>query len=625
MFRALIRFLPLPVLLVLFLLPFVARPASTDSRSKRPPKAAILFLPTENFAWPNAIPLLIERALDARGIRFEPVVLPRRAAANLAGLLAHTSGREPDVRETRFLRAESRSRGFDTLLLLREERRGGRSLFILSAATGSFEETIEVEGGEGEETTPPEEIAQLLDKLISLLHWPTVGTAPYVHGDLASEERYARVLAAGSPALFREIMEGDSLHEAARLHFAGRLALGEFPSRGGALLDSIDSEELPALERSALGAWRAAAAGDERSLNRAVAMLEDRFPGRFETRLLQGILAGRKHEWDEGEEALRKAAEMRPLDPLPHRLIGDIALQRGFLELAAREYRSADNLGLGDPLARIGLASVHYSEGRIDEAESLLIDPPPPFPHHWTARFLYSAARSNLYLARGLFDRAEETLLQARDEAYRLGNEEALIDLTVRLCHVYLEGGLTDAAASEVGELRFRGAAAGLTGRQPGLVPYLEGLVGVQQEDFGTVSAKKLEIETTAGANEAWTEHLEGRYLLERGAAWEAVPYLRSAARLDGSLVNNLHLGRALLAAGQTGNARRTLELIVEQGESLLDSPPSIPLAFYYLGRSLEELGDPYLARLAFREFLTYWHNPNQARSEWRHANNAVN
>ncbi len=624
MFRAITPLLPFTFLLAIFAPGLLPTPACAEGEIPPPPRIAILFLPEESFPWPHAVPLLLERGLDSRGIRFEPVALNPGAAENLAALLAHSTGAPLNEQRIQFLRAEARSRKFDTLLLLREVK-GEQEGFTLTATTGDFGELVEFRNERWIGNASPEGMMVLLDNMIAALGWPSCGEAPFIYEEPTREERYARALVAGSPLLFQEIMEDDSTHQGGMLHFASRLLLGESPHRGRGLLDSIDERALPLLERSMVPAWRAVASGDRAALLESVESLESRFPGRFETQLLRGILAGLLRNWNEGEEALRRASEMRPFDPLPHRLIGNAALEQGFLDLAEHQFRAADNLGMGDPLAQIGLASVRYSEGRVDEAENILNEMPPLFPHNWTAWFLYSAARSNLFMARGLFHEAERTLQEARDEAHRTGNEEALIDLTIRLCHVYLEGNSADAAAGETGELRFRRISPAMEVRQPGILPYLEGLVGVARESFGTVSAKKLEIETTAGANEAWLAHLEGRYLLEIGAGWEAVPYLRSAAQLDSSLVNNLHLGHAYLAADQAERARHILEEMVERGESLLESPPSIPLAFYYLGRSLEKLGDHNLAHQAFREFLIYWQRPNQVRAEWRYANEAIN
>ncbi len=587
---------------------------------KSVPRAAILFLPGESFPWPNAVPPLFERALDSRGVRFEPVSLPRGSAENLAGLAAHAARGELDDGEKRFLRSESRSRHFDAILLLQNIEWNGASVFKLRAAVEPFDSIREFTGRGNRPDDPFSTLPALVDSLAAAFGWESGSKEAFRYGDLFSEDRSARALATGRPTLLQKALMSDSSHQELRLHLAARLALSEYPHHGRAMLDSIDPASLPPLERETLPAWRAAARGDERALESAVATLIDRFPGRFETSLLAGLLGIRTGGFDEAEAPLRRAVAMRPFDPLPHRLIGDTALEEGFLELAAREYAAADDLGEGGPLARIGIASVLYSEGRIDEAWTVLNESPLSFPHRWTAWFYLVAARANLALAGGRFSEGESILLRGRDEANRLGNEEALTDLTVRLCRLYMEGGVLDAAAGEVGELRFRSESPFLAIRHPGLVPYLEGLLGVLREDFGTISAKKLEIETTPGSPEEWIPLLEGEYLLEASSGWEAVPPLRRAEALGPTLRGGLLLGRAYLKADQPENARRTLEEVVERGESLLLSPPSLPLVFYYLGRSLEELGDLPLARIAYREFLNYWARGDRTRPEWRHA-----
>lgn len=618
------RLVAVPALSVLLL--SLAGPGTlrAAAESPAPPRIAILFQTSSAWLWPNAVPLLTERALDARGVRFEPVPLPPGAAGNLVSLIDAIGEGGPGDKERSFLRSEARTRRFDTVILVRSGIGPAGASLSLAAASEPFDGAIEIDARG--ETAPGsiEELAALVGRLVEATGWPAGEAEPFVHAAPSAEERYARALAVGAPALFREIMEADSTHEGARLHLAGRLALGEFPRRGRALLDSIEAEELPPLERALLPAWRAVAWHDRPALGEAADHLARRFPGRFETLLFRGILGSEDLEFDAAEQALRRAAEIRPLDPLPRRLIGEGALRRGFLDGAEVEFRAADNLGRGDPLARIGLASVYYSEGRLDEAEDILAAPPPPYPHRWTSLFLYEAARANLHVAEGLFAEAERELLRARDDAYRVGNEEAVVDLTVRLCHTYLEGGAADAAAGEAAELRFRSGTEAVKALPPGLVPYLEGLVGVEAQDFGTVSAKKLEISTITGSDPAWPPQLEGRYLLENGSGWEAIPYLREAARMDSSLVNRLHLARAYLASDRPESSRRILESVVESGESLLESPPTLPLAFYYLGRSLTALDDGALAKIAYREFLNYWHDPDSARPEWRHANSVL-
>ncbi len=604
----------LPLLLLVALIR--SCPAQSTDRWEDPPRIAILFLPYGRFPWPDAVPLLVERALDCGGIFYAPAPVPENAARRIAGA-ANSPGGALDDRAARFLKSEARQSGIDALLIVREE--DGNSTLSFTTIGAPFDSATVFRGGASGEGVL-DAIPALAESAAASLRLPVTGPpTPFTRWDGESEESYALALASGSTEQFEELARRGAGHPAALLHFAARLVEGTKHRRGEALLDSIRPEALPPIERAILPAWRAVARGEPARLDSALYLLSRRFPGRFETLLLAGIAARDDRRPDDAADGFRAAATVRPFDPLPHRLMGDIALKRGFLDLATARYRTADDVGKGDVLARIGLASVAYSEGRIDDAAALLASSATDETARGTMPLPITAARANLALAGGRFADAEAILLDSRRFAYDSGDDEAADDLTARLCRTYIEGDAVEAAAYELGELRFRRLSPSFS-LPPGLFPYLEGLIGIARLDLGTVSAKKLEIGVEPGAEPLLADLLDGEYLLEKGAPWEAAPYFRRVVADDDTPRSRYLLGRAYLEEGRPAKARDEFEQLVERGESLLDTPPVIPLAFYGLGRSLEAIGDVDLARAAYGEFLHYQENTDRVTPEWRHA-----
>jgi tetratricopeptide (TPR) repeat protein len=366
------------------------------------------------------------------------------------------------------------------------------------------------------------------------------------------------------------------------------------------------------------------ASGIRADFERDVETLERAFPQRFETLLLRGLARLERGDLEKARDVLERAVRANPSEPLAHLLLAETALRDGHLAAAREEYRRVLILDPHDALAPIGLASVLYSEGSLDEAEAALAEAPladPHLPEGMRPRFLREAARAGLLLAEGRFVAAKGILSRARNEAYRAGDEESLVDLTIRRFYVFLEQGETDSAGTELSEVRFRGSAPFLRTEKTGAVAALEGLLGAHRRDYGTVIAKRLELETVPASNAAERGVFESLYYIFQGSTWEARLPLRAALReRDCARIRHL-LGRASIgSAGQTASAIDDLEWVANRGESLLDLPPVLAVNFYYLGRAFEERGQKPDAEMAYREFLHYRRHADGGSPEVAHA-----
>ncbi|MBM3320956.1 MAG: hypothetical protein FJY73_09805 [Candidatus Eisenbacteria bacterium] len=447
-------------------------------------------------------------------------------------------------------------------------------------------------------------------------------SAPDPGLDPACEDLHAHARETGSLALLLEAAESHGC-EVARSDLGFRLLLRGSRARGSALLNDVNDQVMNRFERAAHRARLAFLALGEDSLRAAVGLLERDYAGRFETLLIRSAADLRAGRLREAREGFEEGAILRPADPLPLVLLGESAFRDGFFGAASDAFRRALALDPRDPLAPIGLASILYSEGLLLEAEGLLARAPVPNPHGVEGTrpyFLHRAAEANLRFADGKFRIAREVLARARNEAYRLGDEESLIDLTVRRFHVFLEEEATDSAAAELSELRFREAVRRVRPEGPAAVPYYEGLLGAFRDDYGAVTAKRLELVTIPGADAFLADLIEGIFEARRGLGGEAAIPLRRALRRGESALARHYLGRASIARARWGDAIANLEWVVNRGESLLDSPLLLPLSYYYLGRAFEERGDRLDAELAYREFLHSWRDADAHRAEVSHA-----
>ncbi len=571
---------------------------------ERPPRVSIFTAPPRDFPYPAAVRMLFERALDCRRTPFEPVTLPDRKSANLAHVIVSHGEGAVEGGSGSFLRSEGRSSQLDYILVAALET-GREGVFVNLYGSATPFDSIWVA------LLPPVPLDSLgktaqawADSAIVRFGWTAGEERSFPLYDLQAEELFARGVATGSLGDLEEAWNRGS-HEGAKAELGYRLADGEYPARGRKLLAETDSLRLAPLERAAHQARILAIAGNSRARTEAIDRLESQFPLRFDTHVQVARMRAEEGDFRGAAEQLRAAIRLRSLDPRPHRLLGDFALRAGYLDMAREEFHRADELSGGDALARIGLASIDYSEGFPEDAALLLSHPPSGLAHGWTAYYQYAAARAALHLARGFYGEAVIELKRGREEAHRLGNQEAVLDLTARLVWALLEADEPREAAYEAADLRFHEESQFLASADPGLIPFLEGIVAARFEDRGAVSAKRLELEAI-GHHPARAPFVEGLYFLRIQSGWEAVPPLRRAVRISDTVRNRYYLGLAYLGADQAARAIQELETVVERGESLLDFPPVLPDAFAALGRALESRGSLDLAITAYEEYLNY-------------------
>ncbi len=572
----------------------------------------------------EALTELVARALDETDLAFLPAVIPGPAKEHIAALLSATeTNGEVSERRSSLLQSEAREYGFDAFLLADAREVPGGIVLSLSGGAAPFERLWTIDA-------PPAH-ADSLGAAFGLLAASAAvrfGAGPAVTGLtgptlLPAEEHYAKAVVFGSLELADRALAFYDRHDPSLSWLGFRLFLRESRGEGRRMLARADREQLGSFLRLVHEGREAYAEGKSDEAKRIAGELERRFPGRYDTALLGGLILLERGDPGEAREKFVEAIRRRPLDTLPHRLLAEAGLRDGLTDLARDEYGRALSLSPCDFLAAIGLASVFYTEGLLTEAEEILSRVPPPDPHgieRGTPFTRHLAARAGLRHAEGRFQEAKVDLVRARNEAHRLGDESGLIDLTVRLFYLFLEEGKLDSARTELNEVRLRLVRDPTVWGRPGAAAYLEGVLGASLQDYGTVTAKRLEVEMIEGADRSWPDLIEGLYELNRGSGWDAILPLRRAARYKPRPYHHYLLGRAALAARKWGSAVRDLEFVAERGEHLLDLPPVLPLSFYYLGRVFEERGDPDQARLAYREFLHYRRYANPTRPEMIHA-----
>jgi len=564
---------------------------------------------------------LLERSFDRADLSFKPVSLPDHSRATIASLFGKDAGRS-DAATRSYLSSEIRAFEIDAIALLEQHETSGAIHIALHVSAHPFDDRATYRASTAAAESLGVVLGTLADSAASHLGGEPAGTRIFHPVRLGAEDAFGKGIRFGSLALLQRAIELDKNHDEARSALGFRLFLRGSRIKGRRLLDEARAERLDPLSRMVHRARIAYAAGDEGELHDALDSLSLRFEGRFETELLHGLESAHRRDRDEARKRYIGAIRRHPLDPFPHLLLGESALRNGHLDLARDEYRRALALAPGDHVARIGLASVFFTEGLLHEASDALDPLPPPDPHGMEGikpLLLHLAARAGFHWGLGRFNDARHELIRARQQAYLLDDEEGLIDISVRLFHLGLSAAPNDWVWPELSEIRARtGADPELL--PPGYVAYLEGLYGARQGDFGTTMAKRLEIESTPGADPIWTDLIEGYYLIARGDGWEALLPLRRNERIRESSLGHHLMGQASLLSGRESAATRELEWVVERGESLLDLPVLIPLSFYYLGRALEEQSDAAGARLAYTEFLHYWQSAESDRPELIHA-----
>jgi len=561
-----------------------------------PPGVLVLAPPGSESPYAGALPELFHRAMDAAGFRYRPVSLPEGLRQNMAHVLSESEGGILSGRVSSYLRSEAREFQIESILLVDAQEADGWIGIRLRGFSSPFDSGW-VEAAPRERAPSfPLSLAYLARRTAERLGQSEIRTeAPPVY-DGGAEGSFARALATGSLRLLHSAVEKDPSHDLARSELGFRLFLEESRVRAIDHLRAVERDRLPSPFRELHQARLAWATGEGPSFDDAMARLSEVLPGRWETFLLEGAARMEEGKWEEAREMFRQSLRDRPLDPLLHRLLAEASLRDGYLEAAHTEYGRALSLDPEYTLARIGLASTLYSEGRVDEAQRTLDRPAPSDPH--TAEgtrphFLLRAARAGLLTSQGKFRAAAANLAQARTEAYRLGDGESLLDLTVHLFYTLLESGEVDEAAGELSELRYRREEPYWDARAAGLLSYYEGLLGVYRNDFGTLTAKRLELETTARSDPLLPRLLDGQYYLLRGSGWEA-----------------------------RGAALRELEWVANRGEYLLDRPLVLSINFFYLGRAFELSRDELKAKMAYGEFLHYWQWADEGRPETLHARN---
>lgn len=604
----------------LLLLAFASVLGTGTAGADNPHRIAMRLDRGDDFPYPYAMEELAGRAMDCAGFVYQPVELPDNALSRIRSIIKPQES-EIDERAQVMLASESRKLDFDCIVFIRTRVHAEGVVTTFFGTFAPFAKSFAIISEPALIAAVPNVLPGLVDSLVSLAEYDGDGRwralsngftdavesldsrLPYASWE--SEDLYAEGTHYGDFALLEQALEADSANEAARSLLGFRLTLGDAPAYGWGLLSRVNGAALSRYDRAVHRTRLALAPPDVADAN-AARDLRRSYPGRFETELLSAIPFARRGDLQSADRPIRNAIGLRPHDPLPHRILAEAGLRTGNADVAAREFAVADRLAGGDWMSITGIASTKYTQGFVRDAFEILSHPFPPRLHTWSVYYKYLLARGNLSLATGDFETAIAEFVSARDRAYRTGNRESVLDLTVRLVWANLEAGRIEAAAYEVADLRFEEDTTYFYQSNPGVVPYLEGVVAAYAGDLGEVSARRLEIETTPGAPPEYAKIIEGLYYLKSGSAWEAIPALRRALETRPHAYTRLLLGMAYFESGDASRAWTVLEENVERGESLLDSPPTLPHSFLYLAKSLEERGENYLAKIAYNELYNY-------------------
>ncbi len=603
--------LPVPRILLPFLYLLFALAVPTSANGDGPPRLALHLDRNDAFPFPYALEELAGRAIDCAPARYEPVPIPDNNLSRLQSLL-NPGGGAIGEREQKFIASEGRRLHFDAVVFLETRLRPEGYVITCLGAKAPFKTGFSFALQPAQVADLAARLPALADTLLArsvLVRASNERARTFPHATWESEDLYVEGARYGDFPLLAQALEADDSNEAARSLLGFRLTLGDNPAYGWGLLQAVDSSRLSPFDRAVHTARLELAkpgGGTSSDTAPSISRLHRDYPGRFESELAFAIPFARRGDIRGADRAIRRAIALRPHDPLPHRILAEAGLRAGIADVAAQEFAVADRLAGGDWLSIIGMASTKYTQGFVRDAYEILSNPMPPRLHTWSVYYKYLLARGNLSLATGDFQTAIAEFVSARDRAYRAGNREAVLDLSARLVWANLEAGRIDEAAYEVADLRFEQDTTYFFEANPGIVPFLEGVVAAHAGDLGEVAARRLEIETTPGAPGALALIIEGLYYLKRDSAWEAIPAFRRATEsMPGSYTRFL-LGMAYFESGDASRAWTVLEENVERGESLLDSPPVLPQSFHYLAKSLKERGEDHLAAIAYNELYNY-------------------
>ena len=290
-------------------------------------------------------------------------------------------------------------------------------------------------------------------------------------------------------------------------------------------------------------------------------------PDNMDNRYNQGWYALGAGDFERAKLEGRKTLEMEPDYPkaLVILALADIALGR--LEEASKSYERVRTMGsLGLSLSAAGLADLRLYEGRLADAEGLLMD---GIALDEENKSFYRAADKSLLLAEAFLAQGKKAdAIGAADKAVALNDREEILFAAGRL---YCEAGQEDKARKMAAEL-----------------------------------GKKVQ-----GIHQAYAKLLGGYLSLRRGDSGNAVKLFDEAQAFVDTWLGRFALGRAYLEAGAFEEALAEFEKCEKRrGEALsvfLNDLPScrfLDSLDYFIGRALEGQGKSAAAKEAYTKFL---------------------
>jgi tetratricopeptide (TPR) repeat protein/tRNA A-37 threonylcarbamoyl transferase component Bud32/TolB-like protein len=307
-----------------------------------------------------------------------------------------------------------------------------------------------------------------------------------------------------------------------------------------------------------------------------------------------------------------------------HRRLARHHIAQNRLDLAAREFETAEMLAPGDYGNRILRGDLFYLKGELRQAEveyRALIEEELPAARYWGYTGLFFSA-----LLEGRYEDIIKMFLTFSEQARRSGTAMAEWNSRIATGYALSQAGRPEAAIDEYDR------AYAIYSGDPDFGYKRRTL---ELKGFACIAAKRIDMaEKTAGELRSLIEkglnrkamrkydHLMGAIELARNNTSKALEYLERAVRslpygpFEKDPWPIITLAEAYFQAGDLPKARGQYEIITKMTTGRMGNDDDFARSFYHLGRIDEKLGDNAKASENYRKFLDLWKNADPGRPE---------
>jgi tetratricopeptide (TPR) repeat protein/tRNA A-37 threonylcarbamoyl transferase component Bud32 len=307
-----------------------------------------------------------------------------------------------------------------------------------------------------------------------------------------------------------------------------------------------------------------------------------------------------------------------------HRRLARHHIAQNRLDLAAKEFETAEMLAPGDNNNRVLRGDLLYLGGDFQRAEAeyrALLEEKLPLARYWGYTGLFY-----LRLLEGRYEDIIKMFVAFSEQTRSSG--AAMAEWNGRMAVVYAlwQAGRPEAAIDECN--RAYGIYSGDT-------DFGFKRRTLEMNGFACIASKRIDMaEKTAGELKSLIEkglnrkamrkydHLMGAIELARNNTSKALEYLERAVRslpygpFEKDAWPIVTLAEAYFQAGDLPKAREQYEIITKMTTGRMGDDDDFARSFYHLGRIDEKLGDKATARENYRKFLDLWKNADPGRPE---------